>query len=360
METPNILPEEAESAQVTEASNESEVMLKILRKIVKRWWVFLIIGLVGGLSGYLHAARQRPIYESYLTFALDEGGSEGGMSGAMGLVAQFGISLGGAKDVFTGDNILEIMLSRRVIEKALLSVDTIDNKPTTLIEFYLLNEIYTSGKNNGTAQIHFYPGEPRQSFSYAKDSLLYKVFNLFKKRYVSVRRPDKKLNIYELKVNSSNEKYAKLFTDKLIIETNLFYTEISVKKTKSTLEILEKRVPDMKGKLDATITDKAAIQDANLNPAFASAQVPLLKAQSNSQVFGAAYAEMYKNMEMARFQYLKSIPLMQIIDEANYPMKKITQGKLKTAVIFSVIAGFIMLIIFTTINLISDKVAKKR
>jgi hypothetical protein len=107
----------------------------------------------------------------------------------------------------------------------------------------------------------------------------------------------------------------------------------------------------MKSKFETSISDKAAIQDANLNTAFANALVPLEKEQSNSQVYGTAYAEMFKNLEMARFQYLKSIPLLQIIDAADYPMRKIKVGKLKSAIIFAVVITFIFLLIFITINI---------
>lgn len=328
-------------------NSESIIMMKIFRKIIDKWWLFLIIVMAGAIVGYFYASKQKVVYQSYLSFALDQGGSEGGMSAALGFASQFGISLGGAKDVFAGDNILEIMLSRRIIEDVLLSVDTIDNKPVVLIEFYRENEALND-KEKGAA-IHFYPNESRSSFSYTKDSILYETFLTFKKIYISARRPDKKLNIYELMVTSHNEKFSKIFTDKLIDKTNLFYTDITSRKARETLEILEKRVPDMKGKLDATISGKAAIEDANLNTAFAGAIVPLLKEQSNTQVFGAAYAEMFKNLELARFQYLKSIPLMQIIDSAEYPMNKIKMSKLKAAIIFSVITGFLFLLVFSTV-----------
>jgi hypothetical protein len=329
--------------------SESVVINKILKRIVKKWWLFLIIGLAGAITGYIYAAKQRPVYQSYLSFALDQGASGEGMSIAMGLASQLGLSVGGAQDVFSGDNIIEIILSRRIIEDVLLSVDTFANKPITLIEFYRENELLP-GKNSKINSIHFYPNESRDSFSYTKDSILYNTYLKFKKSLIIARRPDKKLNIYELMVSSHNEKFSKIFTDKLIDKTNRFYTEITSKKNKATLEILEKRVPDMKNKLESSISGKAYIQDANLNKAFANALVPLLKEQSNSQVYGAAYAEMFKNLEIARFQYLKSIPLMQIIDGAEYPMNKIKMGKLKTAIIFSVIITFLFLLIFSTIT----------
>lgn len=328
---------------------ESIITIKILKHAFSKWWLFLIIGLLAAIAGFIYAANQKPVYQSYLSFALDEGGSEGGMSSAMNLASQFGISLGGAQDVFTGDNILEIMMSRRIIEDVLLSVDTINNKPVTLIEFYRQNGP-SFEENKRLDSIHFYPNESRSSFSYLKDSVLYITYLTFKKEHIAAQRPDKKLNIYELLVSSHNEQFSKIFTDKLIDKTNHFYTEISSKKAKETLAILEKRVPHMKSKLDAAITSNASIQDANLNTAFAGAMVPLLKEQTNTQVYGTAYAEMFKNLEMARFQYLKSIPLMQIIDAADYPMKKIKQSKLITAMAFSVIALFISLLIFIVID----------
>lgn len=342
-----------EIARVSDSVNNSETILinKILRTVIDKWWLFLIIGLVGAAGGYFYTLYQRTAYQSYLSFALDEGGSEGGGSTAMGLAAQFGISLGGSQSVFTGDNILDIIQSRRMIEGTLLSVDTFNKKATPLIEFYLENEKQKQQLNSNSISVKFYPNQPRSSFSYAQDSLLYDTYLKFKQQYIIARRPDKRLNIYEVMVTSHDEKFSKVFTDKLMEETNSFYKQIRSKKAGETLEILEKRVPDMKQKLDASIANKASIQDANLNTPFADAAVPLLKQESNAQVYSAAYGEMYKNLEVARFQYLQSIPLLQIIDDANYPMKRIKPGKIKMAIIFSVLSVFVSVILFICINL---------
>lgn len=340
-----------EIVTVTNFDN-SEIILvkKILRNIFRKWWLFVIIGLLGAIGGYVYALFQKAEYQSYLSFALDEGGSEGGNSAAMGIAAQFGISLGGSQNVFAGDNILNIIQSRRVIESTLLSVDTFNNKAMPLIEYYLENEIKHHDHKNAVS-VKFYPGETRSSFSYAQDSVLYNTYMSFKNRYIIARKPNVTLNIYEVLVTSENEKFSKVFTDRLIEETNSFYTQIRSKKAGETLEILEKRVPEMKQKLDNSISNRASIQDANLNTPLASAEVPILKQQSNAEVYSAAYGEMFKNLELARFQYLQSIPLLQIIDAANYPMKKIKPGKLKMAIVFSILAVFISLIIFVTTSL---------
>ncbi len=130
----------------------------------------------------------------------------------------------------------------------------------------------------------------------------------------------------------------KYLQTRLLLKHNNYYTEISTKKAKETLQVLEQRVAKMKGNLNSSIGNKAEVQDVNINPAFSEAEVPIQKQQANIEVYGAAYGEMFKNLELARFQYLNEIPLMQIIDKANYPMEKIKAGKLKTAIIWSFVA----------------------
>jgi hypothetical protein len=331
----------------TAAARNLDIMIKGL---LKKWWLFLMVGFLAGLAGIYHASKQKMTYKSKITFALDQG--DGG-SGAMSLAAQFGLNVGGSDNIFSGDNIIEIMKSRRMVERTLLSIDTFENKPYTFIEYYLHQNKDPDSKEE--LKIHFPVGQPRSSFTYAQDSLLYKSYNDFANNYIAVDQPNRKYNIYEVNVTNPDEKFTKDFTDSLVEETNKFYIEISTKKAKQTLEILEKRVAVMKGNVDVSLGSKAEIQDVNLNPAFSAALVPALKQQANIQVYSTAYTEMFKNLEIARYQYLKQIPLMQIIDAADYPMVKVKVSKLKTAIIFSFIAGFITLLVLWIISLFKLK-----
>jgi hypothetical protein len=318
--------------------------------IIKKIWILLIVGLIAGAYGFIYALMDKPVYESELTFALDDGGSESGLSGALSLAAQFGVNLGAdGKSVFVGDNILEIMKSRRIIESVLLSVDTFENKPYTMVGYYLkLNEFSKTAKPS-IANIQYPPNITKANLSYLQDSVLLNVYKTFIKEYIVADRPDKKLNIYSVNVTSLDEKFTKDFTDRLIKETNDFYVEICSKKALQTLSILEDRVAFMKGNMDQSISSKANVQDANINPAFAKGQIPVLKQQVNMQTYSGAYAELFKNLELARFQYLKQIPLMQIVDGADYPMKRIKMSKLKTAFLFAILSCSLLLFIFWVI-----------
>lgn len=315
----------------------------MVRSLLRFWWLFIIVGILAAIAGILYSKFKKPVYISRLTFALDEGNGNG-IGNFLNLASQFGFAMGGSKDIFTGDNILEIMRSRRMLERVLLSVDTFNNKPYTLIEYFL--EITEKRKSNPKINdIHFPPGQLKTKFSYRQDSLLFVMGNEFNDRYLVAQRPDRKLGIYEVNVTSPAEKFTKVFTDRIVAETNNFYIEIRTEKAKVTLDILEARVASMKGNLNTSIQKRANIQDVNINPAFSEAEVPIIKQQTNIQVYSNAYAEMFKNLELARFQYLNAIPLMQIIDNADYPMRKEKIGKLKAAILFAFLAELLLLMV---------------
>lgn len=327
----------------------------LIRALIKKWWLIAIIGLIAGLTGIYYASKQKITYQSRLTFALD-GGDGAGLSGAASLASQFGINIGtGGNELFAGDNIVEIMKSRRMVEQTLLSIDTFDNKPVTFVQYFLGQSKDSTTKTSKVKDVRFPVGQPRSAFTYQQDSVLYDCYNKFAQSYIVAGKPDRKYNIYEVNVTNLNEKFTKDFTDRLVAETNDFYIGICTQKAKQTLDILEQRVDTMKRKVNSSIGGKAEIQDVNLNPAFSAAAVPVLKEQTNIQVYSSAYAEMFKNLEIAKYQYLKQIPLMQIIDAANYPMKKIKVSKLKTAVEFAFVACFITLLVLWIINLFKLK-----
>lgn len=324
---------------------------RMISDLLKIWWLFVIVGILAGMGGILYASKQQIKYKSRLTFALDDG-DQNGIGSFFNLASQFGINVGNGKNIFAGDNITDIMKSRRMIEQVLLSVDTFNNKPYTLIE-YFLDKTNRRKKNLQLSSIHFLPGQNRSEFSYQQDSVLYLTYMEFANNYLEADRPDRKLSIFEVNVTTPDEKFTKDFTDRIVNETNNFYIEIRTKKAKETLNILEDRVASMKGNLNSSITTRAAVQDVNVNPAFSAAQVPVLKQQTNIQVYSAAYGEMFKNLELARLQYLNEIPLMQVIDRADYPMQKIKLSKLKTAIIFSIVSCLLVIFIFWLIRILN-------
>jgi uncharacterized protein involved in exopolysaccharide biosynthesis len=103
-----------------------ELILKILewwRFLLSKWVVILIAGIIGGVLGLTYAFLKKPIYKAELSFALQDEKSGGSLGSAMGLASQFGIDLGsgGAGGEFSGDNLLELMKSRSMVEKGIIN-----------------------------------------------------------------------------------------------------------------------------------------------------------------------------------------------------------------------------------------------
>jgi hypothetical protein len=337
------------SHSVAENTAANYIYFPFIQSLIKKWWWFLITGIVFGIVGIYYTSTKKPVYESRLTFALDAGSDNGGLSGALNLAAQFGFGFGSGGSMFDGDNIIEIIKSRRIIESVLLSSENFKGKPVTLIDYYL--ELSGTRKRFDEKpllkNINFPVGLQSSQFTYLQDSILNSIFLEFSSDNIIADRPDKKLSIYELRVKTADEKLSKIFTDRLIESASAFYTEITSKKDRETLEILEQRVGSLKDNVGTSVDIKAAIQDANVNAAFAAAQAQGIKQQFNMQAYGEAYKEMFKTLEMARYQYLKKIPLLQIIDKADYPMKRVKPSKIRGGLLFSVIGCILLLAVLS-------------
>jgi hypothetical protein len=323
--------------------NETVSLFKLkCSYIIRKWYLFLIASILFGATGFLFAHFKKPVYKSRLTFALDDASSSGA-GGFASLASQFGLNLGGSSDIFSGDNIIEIIKSRRMVERVLLSVDTFNNKPITLVDYYL--DVSGMRKDKEKFKNISFPGhQSRESFSYLQDSILNEVYIDLVKNHIDAQKPDRRLNIFEINITSPNEKLTKVMTERLVNETNGYYVEMRTKKAKSTLDALENRIVAMKKGLNSSISNRATAKDLNLNPVFEAAQVPVIQKQSEMEVYGAAYAEIFKNQEIARFQYLNNIPLLQIIDAADYPMEKLKSGRLKFAILLLLIGNFLLFI----------------
>lgn len=319
-------------------------MNQFFKFCLKRWYYFLIAGVIGGLAGIAYAWMTKPKYTANVLFALEDNGS--GLSGALSLAAEFGLNLGGGNDVYAGENILVILTSRDIIERVLLSPDTLNGKVQTLAQSYAdlygLTKAFDDNKRlNG---VRFPMGVSRSDYTYQQDSALYIISKEILSQHLTATRPDRKLNVYALTMTTKDERLSKVFTDRLLEAATLQYTTLRSNKSKETLDILEKRVAALRGGANAAIDSRAAVQDANINPAVASAQAPLQRRQLDLASYSQAYAELFKNLELARFQYLKSIPLFLVIEPARYPLEFKKPGRLRSGILFGGAACMLLLI----------------
>ena len=327
--------------------------MQIVEIIKKKWYIFLTIGLISGIFGYVYAYFSKPQYQSRLTFTLDGGSGESGLSGALNLASQLGLGGGSNQNMFEGDNILEVIKSRRIIESVLLTPIDINGTTKTLADYYISISNFKSKFNNTPRlkNIHFTDIENNiNNQSILRDSILFELYKDVSKNVIEISRPDKKNSIYALQVTSNDEKFSKIFTDKIIEASGTYYIKITSQKDSQIVDVLEKRVESLRNKLNDGVFSKAINQDNNLNPAFAVGQANSQIQQFNILSYSEAYKELFKTLELARYQYLKKIPLLQIIDQADYPMEMKRPGKLKFSFFFIIISILLTLLIIQVLN----------
>ncbi len=326
--------------------------------LIAKWLVILLAGGIGASVGFLYAYQQKPIYTAILSFALEDEKSGSGLSGAMGLASSLGIDLGaGAGGAFSGANLIELMKSRTLVEKALLNPITIKDKQQSLasyfIEFNQLNKGW-AGKPE-LKNIKFEPLSDRSTYTLQQDSILGNLYAAITGSggVLSVSLKDKKTSILYIEVKTTNELFSKAFTESIAKEVSEFYIETKSKKAKLNVSILQRQADSMRNELNAAITGVAVANDDtyNLNPAFNIKRTSSAQKQIDVQANTAMLTQLVANLEMAKVTLLKETPLIQVIDKPILPLKKEKVGKLKSLVSGGFIAGFLVVL-----GLISNRV----
>jgi hypothetical protein len=344
--------------------SDDEISLKQLILKIQEWWKYLlskwvvifIAGVIGGAIGLTYAFFKKPVYKAELSFALQDEKSGGGLGSALGLASQFGIDLGSgsAGGEFSGDNLLELMKSRSMVEKALLTTILINGKNETLAEFYIdFNKLHEGWKGKPEENIHFLPDADRSKFTLKQDSILGVFHNALITNNLTVDKLDKKLSIISLKVNSTNELFSKDFTEILAKVVSDFYVQTKTEKSTKNVAILQRQTDSVRRALNGGISGVATSVDnnPNANPALQILRVPSQRRIVEVQTNTAILNEMVKNLEMAKMSLLQETPLIQVIDRPILPLDKERLGKLKGLVLGGIIAAFLAILAISVASL---------
>lgn len=324
--------------------------------LLSKWKLILVFGILGASYGFYKGLTNKPVYTAKLTFAMEEK-SSGGFGAYAGIASQFGIDVGGsAGGVFTGENILELMRSRLLIEKTLLSTTTIENKKMLLIDRYIeFNDLRKEwAKNPSLANLTFHEGDKPSQNSFQQDSILRTIYVSIKDGDLEVGKVDKKLNIVFVKYQSKDQIFAKEFTQRLVENVSQYYIETKTKKSRTNVSILQNRTDSVKRALDSEMYGAALTQDRNQNILRAQGRVSSVQKQMNVKMLSTLYEELVKNLELSKLSLMRDEPLIQIIDSPRLPLESQKTGKIKGLIIGGFLSTFIIVLI-----LVLNRIYKK-
>ena len=320
--------------------------------VLQFWPKLLLIGLIGGLIGLLVAWLRPVTYTARLSFVVEESKSSAGGSLASALSGQIGLDLGsitGSNGILAGDNVLELLKSRSLIKKTLLST-YYDTGNYSLADQYA--EVYgwkEKWKNSSKVgrQINF-PSN-RQQFSRLEDSLLQLITKQIGEEELSISKPDKKLGLFEILVSTRDERFSQLFSERILSFTTDFYVETKTRRLRGNVNRLERRADSLAMLLNRKTYSAA---DANLmlldgNPAYASPSVSAEISSRDKTMQGIIYSEIVKNLEVSKTALIQETPTVQIVDSPEMPLKKNKMSKLLAilfgGMLFSIVTGLFLI-----------------
>lgn len=349
-----------------EVNNRREITLKEfilnikkwIRYLISKWYVILILTLMGAACGFFYANYKKPNYTATTTFVLESGEQSGGMGQYASMAALVGIDIGGKGDgIFQGDNLLELYKSRKMIEATLLT-SSVSDTTKFLIDMYLdivgAKEEWRK-KNPNLLKISFKHTDPLLVRS--KDSVIQAVVNDINKYNLNVAKLDKKLSIIKVEVKSHNEIFSKEFNDAIVNQVNTFYVKTKTKKSLDNIEILQHKTDSVRAVMNGSISIAASTVDAtpNLNPTRqAQRLIPTQRSQFSAETNKVILGQLVQNLEMSKMALMKEAPLIQVIDSPIFPLKKEKLSKIIGVIVGGFIFGFLTFIVLIFAKLFKD------
>lgn len=309
---------------------------KVFKYLLTQYKLIGIATLISCLLAFGYWYQQKPTYKASATFIVEEGSSKGG--GLSGIASQFGIDIGsmmggGGSGMFSGENIFEIMKSRLIIEKVLLSkVDSSEGqKGISMADLYMqISGIKAALLTKGPsfANVNFSNLTEDSKHSILQDSILNILVQRVTSQHLVIEKQNKKTSIITVSVSSSSQIFSKLFVEKLLNQTSALYIDI---KTKN----LSKNI--------AKIQHKADSLQYSLNNIYDRSYINLSRPQEattrDKTVTYTLYGEVIKNLETLKISLINQTPLIQVLDMPRYPLldQKI---RLKNLLLIGFFIGF--------------------
>lgn len=321
--------------------------------LLTQWWKIALVGFIGGCIGFVYAWMQPITYTSKITFVVEEGKSgSSSLGGLASLAGQFGVDVGGSSGggVLSGENILLYFKSESLAREVLLSrYDDLSNKSVADVyaEIYKLKDEWAMNEKVG--KVNFPPSSSTsKTYSRLQASLIQSITaNILSTQFV-VSKTDKKAGFIEVSTTMANEILAKLYCERVVKVAVDKYINIKTQRQKTTVDKLQARLDSVANLLSKKTVSGASLQTSastmDINPLYRTGTAVAVETTIRDKTMLATiFASAVQNLELAKFTLSQETPVIQVVDASDFPLKKNKMSRLKTAIIFSLFFGFLLM-----------------
>ena len=307
------------------------VIQRFLNYFISQYKIILFITLITSALGLLYGKIQPSTYKATSTFIVEDKSGKGG-GGLSGLASQFGIDVGGltggGAGLFDGDNILEIIKSRSIIEKVLLTKmeEPSSLKGQTIADYYIqINNLAPAfeSKNINVKSLNFAGLTEGAKHTVQQDSILYILFSRINKD-LNVEKKNKKSTIITLEVVSGDQVFSKTFAEQLLKQTSDLYIDIKTGNLSRSIERIQQKADSLQRSLSNIYQNSFQINSSRT------------EISNRDKTFSSTlYAEVVKNLETLKLSLINQTPVIQVLDTPKYPL-----FDQRTPARYSLIIGF--------------------
>jgi hypothetical protein len=304
----------------------SNLLNKVVSTFNKYAKTLLLVGCVGAVLGLSLSFIKHPKFTSEITFLVEESkAGAGGLLSSLG--SQIGIDVasmaGAGNSVISGDNMLELLKSKSMMQQCLLTPFQNDSNYLLADRYVDVYELRKKWASDADINKEVYFNDPKIDRR-LKDSLLSVIIKRIHKKEFSVAKPDKKLGFFKVSTTTNDELLSEYLSERIIKIATDFYVNNKTGRLKNNVARLEHRTDSIGSLLNRRTY--GAMNDArlmlNLNPADVSAQGSAEISQRDKMVLSTVYAELIKNLEISKTALVQETPTIQITDKPILPLER--------------------------------------
>lgn len=342
-----------------ELNDIGKLFKNIYNLLLSKWKIIVIIGFLGAILGFGFAQFQKPIYISKYSFILNEndGSASLNLSSLAGLAGIAGLA-GGSNNV-NEDKLLYMANSRQIIGNTLVEKAIINGEEKLManhfIDIYKLEKGFKSDTSleNFTYFIH----PDLDKFSYQENKVLdiiIKNINDNKLLFIDTKKKTgiviQSAGIIAMEFKSINEEFSKYFIENLYKNLSDFYTNRAIQRQFKNYILIKGRADSIKSVLFDKENYGADIFDRNVKVVRMAGKIDLERTRRDVQMLSLMYAEVLKNLEIAKFTLDNQTPFFQTVDKPTLPLEKKKISRLISAILGSIIIGTIFCIYIISKN----------
>ena len=142
-----------------------------------------------------------------------------------------------------------------------------------------------------------------------------------------------------------NELFSKLFTERLVNQATQFYVKTKTQQSQLSVDRLSFQADSILNALNRVTYSAARDEDLNLNLSRKEAMVGSEFASRDKTILMTMYAEVVKNLEMAKMTLAQDTPIIQVVDTPDFPLTVVKTSKLRMLIAGGVVGAFLAMLL---------------